>query len=129
MMQFPRELPLDTARLVAVALGVEEVQEWAEMPTGGRRPTGNQARHEDTGHPLWNVGVMLSTPGGEAIGTCLVAVASVEKPVVMAGEVVQLDGLRATVWAGKSGLGGRMEATAVHSQAKARRPVEPVAAS
>lgn len=129
MMQFPRELPVDAARLVAVAFGVEEVQEWLEQPGGGRRPSGAQAKHEDTGYPMWNVGVAFSTTAGEALGTAAVSIACVERPAVSMGEVVQFENLRATVWSGKSGLGGRFEADGVAMPSKVRRVAEPAASS
>ena len=111
MMSFPRELPVDVARLATMALGVEAVQEWIETAEG-RRPSGNQAKDEDTGLPLWQIGVMFNPiKGGDALGTAMVSIPSTMAPDVTPGQPVEFEGLQAEIWAGRKGLGGRFVAT------------------
>ncbi len=113
MLNFPRELPIDVARLTMMALGVEAVQEWVET-ADGRRPSGEQARDEDSGLPLWQVGAMLNPiDGGDALGTAVVTIALATMPAVTAGSPVEFEGLDAEIWAGRKGLGGRFTATGV----------------
>ena len=127
MMSFPREWPVDASRLVTLALGVEAVDEWAET-ANGRRPTGDQATHEDSGLPLWQVGVMFNdATTGDATGSAVVQIAAETKPEVVPGQPIEFEGLAVSVWSGRSGLGGRLEANGIVISGKAskRQPAPP----
>ena len=50
---------VDSKRQSMAATGiVTQVTEWEDKPEGGRRRTDRQARHEETGMPLWSVEVL-----------------------------------------------------------------------
>lgn len=53
---------VDSKRQSMAATGiVTQVPEWEDKPEGGRRRTDRQARHEETGMPLWSVEVLYET--------------------------------------------------------------------
>lgn len=53
---------VDSKRQAMTATGVvTEVKEWEDKPEGGRKKSDRQARHEDTGMPLWDVSVVYTS--------------------------------------------------------------------
>ncbi len=91
---------VDSSKQPMVATGVVSVEpEWQEKPGGGRRPKDVQARHEDTGMPLWGVEVMYQqvTYGRVSSVVASVTVQSVEQPNVTALGPIGFDGLRVEV--------------------------------
>lgn len=113
---------VDSSKQSMVATGVVGiVQEWAVLPDGSRRPSEAQARDEDTGMPLWNVEVLYQqvSYGRVSSVTAMVALGSLEQPVVPSLGLVTFEGLRVEVrvnkakalveaWAadGLAGIGG-----------------------
>ena len=78
---------------------------WVEQPGGGRRPSDEQARDEDTGFKLWTVEVMYPqvTYGRAATVVANVQVPSVEQPQVQPMAEVTFEGLRVEVRSNKQG--------------------------
>jgi hypothetical protein len=61
---------VDSNRQQMVATGVvEPVMEWVETAEGKRRPGDVQARHEDTGAPLWGVEVVYQSASWGRVST------------------------------------------------------------
>jgi hypothetical protein len=59
-----RTLPVDTTRLQLLAAGpVTASAEWVELADGSRRPSGNQAKDQETGRRIWVVDCLVT--GGE----------------------------------------------------------------
>jgi len=112
-MSFPKELPIDASQLEIAGSGAVPVQEWAEVPGGGRRPTGNQAKHEESGLPLWNIVVMMALTDGTSLGSSSVQIAAATQPAIGFSERITFTGMRANIWSGKGGLAGRFEAESV----------------
>ncbi|MGF1648352.1 MAG: hypothetical protein ACFCVF_15725, partial [Kineosporiaceae bacterium] len=76
---------VDGARTVLVGTGnVEAVTEWMELPDGSRKRTDTQARHPETGMPLWGVEVLVSQVayGRESMVTSRVNVGAPAEPRV-----------------------------------------------
>ncbi len=91
---------VDSSKQPMVATGVVSVvPEWEEKPGGGRRPTDVQARHEDTGMPLWGVEVMYQqvTYGRVSSVVASITVQAMEQPNVTALGPINFDGLRVEV--------------------------------
>ena len=91
---------VDSSKQPMVATGVvSAVPEWVERPEGGRRPSDVQARHEDTGMPLWAVEVMYQQTAYGRVNSVVAAVQvqSVEQPNVTALGPIAFDELRVEV--------------------------------
>ncbi len=91
---------VDSKRTSLMATGiVEAVPEWEDLPDGRRRPSGVQARDEDSGVPLWQVEVIYqqSSWGRTATVTNRVTVPSQIEPVVTAFAPVGFEGLSVEV--------------------------------
>ena len=118
---------VDSMRQPMTATGiVDAVTEWEETPDGRRRPSDRQARHEQTGMPLWGVEVlyMQTAFGRHSTSTARVTVGSLEQPAPSPLTPVAFAGLR--VEARTSRSGGFTEYWTAESMAEAQsRKVEP----
>ena len=97
---------VDGKRQAMVATGlVAEVKEWEDKPDGGRRPSERQARHEDTGFPLWAVEVLYQQTafGRVSSVTAAVSVGSAVQPVLGPFTPVRFEGLAVEVRVNKAG--------------------------
>ena len=91
---------VDSGKQPMVATGVVSVvPEWEEKPGGGRRPTDVQARHEDTGMPLWAVEVMYQQTAYGRVNSVVAAVQvqAMDQPNVTALGPIAFDELRVEV--------------------------------
>ena len=90
--------------MIATAI-VEPVMEWEETPDGRRRPSERQARHEDTGMPLWAVEVLYTARsfGRESTVAAKVTVGAEEQPAPARLSPVGFVGLRVEARANKAG--------------------------
>lgn len=97
---------VDSLRQPMTATGiVDAVTEWEETPDGRRRPSEKQARHEQTGMPLWGVEVlyMQTAFGRHSTSTAKVTVGSMEQPSPSPLTPVAFAGLRVEARSSKSG--------------------------
>lgn len=103
-------LPIDTNRFAMIATGkVSPVPEWKDGS-----PTGQQARHEQTGLYLWNVDVLVDDD--EARSTVAsVVIGSMDEPRVQKLRPIGFVGLTANVYVNRrtSSLTLRFSADAV----------------
>ncbi|WP_432509332.1 hypothetical protein [Kineococcus auxinigenes] len=91
---------VDSSKQPMIATGVVGVVPvWVERPDGGRRPTDEQARDEDTGMPLWTVEVMYQQTSFNRVSsvTAMVTVPSVQEPKPAMLTPVTFEGLRVDV--------------------------------
>src|SRR3954452_15493147 len=108
---------------------VEVVPEWLDYPDGRRRPSDRQARSEETGMPLWAVGVLYvqSAVGRSSAVTAKVTVGSVEEPAPVEMTPVVFTGLRVEARVNKAG--GWVETWSAEGLADAPTGKQPVKAS
>jgi hypothetical protein len=111
---------VDSARQVMRSTGiVNEVPEWVETPDG-RRPSGAQARDENTGLLVWDVEVLYRQVafGRESNATGMVRLTAPVRPVLGEFAPVTFDGLSVEVRVTKAGgLSETWRADAVAGQA------------
>ena len=91
---------VDSSKQPMVATGVVSVvPEWVERPEGGRRPSDVQARHEETGMPLWAVEVMYQQTAYGRVNSVIAAVQvqAMDQPNVTALGPIAFDELRVEV--------------------------------
>lgn len=90
---------VDSSRQQMIGTGVvEEAKDWIEVD-GKRRPSEDQARHGDTGMPLWAVEcVYRSVEWGRASTVCeKVTVGAMHQPTVQPFRPVAFEGLVVSV--------------------------------
>lgn len=97
---------VDSIRQPMTATGiVDAVMEWEETPEGRRRPSDRQARHEDTGMPLWGVEVLYiqTNFGRRSTVTSKVTVGAQNEPKPSPLTAIGFEGLSAEVRTNKAG--------------------------
>lgn len=90
---------VDSSKQQMIGTGVvEPVMEWVEVD-GKRRPGENQARHGDTGMPLWAVECVYRTEewGRASTVSEKVGVGAIHQPNVPPFQPVRFDGLTVSV--------------------------------
>ncbi len=88
-------LPIDTERLTAVYSGqIEPVVDWVTDPATGKRAPGEQARDEQSGHPLWTIHILVAE--GDRPLLAAVRVPAAEAPSVTAFTPARFERLTAT---------------------------------
>jgi hypothetical protein len=114
---------VDSIRQLMIATAiVEPVMEWEETSDGRRRPSQRQARHEETGMPLWAVEVLYTQTsfGRESTVTAKVTVGAEEQPSPVRLAPIGFDGLRVEIRANKAG--GFVEVWAAEALMDAGKP-------
>ncbi|MCF4123223.1 hypothetical protein L1785_19825 [Antribacter sp. KLBMP9083] len=115
---------VDSSRQQMVATGVvEPVMEWIETADGKRRPGDSQARHEDTGAPLWGVEVVYQSESWGRVSTesVKVTVPAREMPAPSLFTPIQFNDLVASVRVDRrnNGLSTSWEASGIATMAGA----------
>jgi hypothetical protein len=107
--------------MIATAI-VEPVMEWEETSDGRRRPSQRQARHEETGMPLWAVEVLYTQTsfGRESTVTAKVTVGAEERPSPIRLAPIGFVGLLVEIRANKAG--GFVEVWAAEALMDAGKP-------
>jgi hypothetical protein len=124
---------VDSNRQQMMATGVvEPVNEWIETADGKRRPGEVQARHEDTGAPLWGVEVVYQSVSWGRVSTesVKVTVPAREMPAPSLFSPIKFADLVASVRVDKrnGGLSTSWEAGAIVEMSGAAVKAEPKAA-
>jgi len=114
---------VDSIRQLMIATAiVEPVMEWEETSDGRRRPSQRQARHEETGMPLWAVEVLYTQTsfGRESTVTAKVTVGAEEQPSPIRLAPIGFVGLRVEIRTNKAG--GFVEVWAAEALMDAGKP-------
>lgn len=84
---------------------VNEARDWVQGADGRRKQSEEQARHEDTGMPLWEVEVLFkqTSYGRESNTTATVRVGSPVRPTLGEFAPVEFSGLAVEVRVNKAG--------------------------
>lgn len=76
-----RAIPVDTNRINFIGTGkTAERAEYVELSDGQRRRSGNQAKDDTTGMPLWVVDVLVDDPDSDRAEVAAVKIASHDEP-------------------------------------------------
>lgn len=116
---------VDSSKQKMMATGVvEPVMEWIETADGKRRPGETQARHAETGAPLWGVEVLYQTEAWGKVSTVTVKVTvpSREMPAPSEFTPIQFADLVASVRVDRrnNGLSTSWEASGIAGAAGAK---------
>ncbi|MCF4121750.1 hypothetical protein L1785_12225 [Antribacter sp. KLBMP9083] len=117
---------VDSNRQKMMATGVvEPVMEWIETADGKRRPGETQARHAESGAPLWGVEVVYQSESWGRVSTesVKVTVPAREMPAPSMFTPIQFDGLVASVRIDRrnNGLSTSWEASGIAGAAGAAK--------
>jgi hypothetical protein len=94
-----RSIPVDTTRCVFVGTGkASPKSEWVELSDGSRRASGEQARDEVTGLPLWVVDVLVDDDDARRAEVVGVTVPSADEPVTPKWRPVPFHDVTATIY-------------------------------
>ncbi|HEY2203401.1 MAG TPA: hypothetical protein VGH99_02835 [Pseudonocardia sp.] len=120
-----RSIPVDVSRVIFVGTGKTALKmEYVELSDGQRRASGNQAKHPDSGLPLWTVDVLIDDDDARRAEVIGVTVASADEPVTEKWRPVRFRGLTATIYNDQSN--GRatvsLKADGVEQASSAARP-------
>lgn len=94
-----RSIPVDLSRCVLVGTGkVSSKAEYVELSDGQRRASGNQAKDESTGLPLWVVDVLVDDDDARRAEVVGVTVPSADEPVAPKWRPVGFRNVTATIY-------------------------------
>jgi len=116
-----RTIPVDSTRCVLIGTGkVSAKAEYGELSNGDRRPTGNQARDEATGLPLWVIDVLVDDDDARRAEVVGVTVPAAEEPTTAKYQPVRFRGVTARIYSDRASGQARVSLVAdgVESNAK-----------
>jgi hypothetical protein len=89
-----RFIPVDTNKIQFIGTGKAAARaEYVELSDGQRRRSGNQAKDQESGMPLWVVDVLVDDPDSDRAEIVGVKVASWEEPVTPKWQPVRFKNL------------------------------------
>ncbi|MBW0114935.1 hypothetical protein [Pseudonocardia abyssalis] len=98
-----RQIPVDMNRVNLIGTGKAAARaEYVELSDGQRRRSGNQAKDETTGMPVWVVDVLVDDPEADRAEVVGVRVSSHEEPVTEKWKPVRFRNLVAVPYADRS---------------------------
>lgn len=94
-----RSIPVDLSRCALIGTGKTSTKmEYVELSDGTRKPSGQQAKHEDNGLPLWVVDVLVDDDDARRAEVVGVTVPAVEEPVCPKWRPVSFRNVTATIY-------------------------------
>lgn len=94
-----RSIPVDLSRCTLIGTGkVSSKAEYVELSDGSRKASGNQARDESTGLPLWVVDVLVDDDDARRAEVVGVTVPFPDEPVTPKWRPVAFKNVTATVY-------------------------------
>ncbi|MEQ3551167.1 hypothetical protein WIS52_11860 [Pseudonocardia nematodicida] len=94
-----RSIPVDTSKVQFIGTGkVAERAEYVQLSDGSRKRSGNQAKDETTGLPVFVVDVLVNDPENNRAEIAGVKIAAAEAPQTQLGQPVQFRDLVAVPW-------------------------------
>lgn len=120
-----RSIPVDMSRVTLIGTGkTASKAEYGELSDGSRRATGNQAKHAESGLPLWTVDVLVDDDEARRAEVVGVTVASADEPVCEKWKPVRFRGLVATIYndqaSGRATVSLKADAIEGHSSGSGR---------
>lgn len=98
-----REIPVDTSKVQFISTGKAAARaEYVELSDGSRRRSGNQAKDQDSGMPLWVVDVLVDDPDSDRAEVVGVRVASWDEPITAKWQPVKFRSLVAVPYVDRS---------------------------
>lgn len=119
-----RSIPVDLTRCNLIGTGkCSPKAEYVELSNGERRPSGNQAKHDGTGLPLWVVDVLVDDDDARRAEVVGVTVPAADEPTVPKYQPARFRNVTATIYvdraSGRASVSLRAESVdAVSSAAK-----------
>ncbi|NMH98910.1 hypothetical protein [Pseudonocardia acidicola] len=94
-----RTIPVDLSRLDLIATGkVSSKAEYVELSDGSRKASGNQAKDEATGQPLWVIDVLVDDDDARRAEVVGVTVPSADEPNPPKYRPVRFTGVTARIY-------------------------------
>lgn len=125
-----RSIPVDVSRVSFIGTGKTASRaEYVELSDGSRRASGNQAKQEETGLPLWVVDVLVDDDTARRAEVVGVVVASYDEPVTQKWQPVRFRGLVATIYADRASGQAKVSLKAEGIETDAKFKPQPVASA
>lgn len=124
-----RTIPIDTNRVSFIGTGKAAARaEYVELSDGNRRRSGNQAKDEATGLPLWVVDVLVDDDDADRAEVVGVKVASYDEPRTEKWKPVRFTGLSVLPYvdrgSGRVGLSFRADGIEGQNHGAKPKPAE-----
>lgn len=98
-----RTIPVDADRVVLIGTGkVSAKAEYGQLSDGSTRPTGNQARDESTGLPLWVIDVLVDDDDARRAEVIGVTVPCADEPTCPKYQPVRFRGVIARIYSDRA---------------------------
>ncbi len=124
-----RTIPVDISRVNFIGTGKAAARaEYVELSDGQRRRSGNQAKDEDSGLPLWVVDVLVDDDTADRAEVIGVRIASHTEPVVAKWQPVRFRNLVAVPYADRSTGRVQLSMRADGIEGQGQAPGKPAAA-